>query len=192
MAHAFVKDTFYKEKLYQVTMTSWNGEENENERLQNNRLKELSKTVMPQPLITESLKNFGKTAEGSHYSYLSFICSNQELYSIGVRHHILYFVRHYARLHASTSSAPAHLPRLHASHASTSTLGQGLAASPCQLFCFCSTRSKFNQCRPATLRNSFSKTIYWHSTARAQPQCLCRELKSTSTCSMSTYLTTRS
>ncbi|EGR34220.1 leucine-rich repeats and guanylate kinase domain protein [Ichthyophthirius multifiliis] len=75
-----IKESFYQDKLYQLSVTSW-GEEEQKQRL-NRRLNELSKNNMTQETIKNSLKNLGKTSQGSSYAFLSFIAIQKDLYSI--------------------------------------------------------------------------------------------------------------
>ncbi|EAR96271.2 LRR and guanylate kinase domain protein (macronuclear) [Tetrahymena thermophila SB210] len=75
------KDSFYKERYYQLSLTSWG--EDEKKFMENRKLKELSRNVMTEEIIKSSLGTLGKTAQGSHYAFLSFNASNKDLYSIG-------------------------------------------------------------------------------------------------------------
>lgn len=80
MSH-IIKDSFYKDRYYQISMTSLSDQE-EIETARYKKLKELSKNPIDQNTIKESLQNFGKTASGSHYHYLSFTAIQKDLYSL--------------------------------------------------------------------------------------------------------------
>lgn len=72
MTH-LIKDTFYKEKLLQVSLSSLSFTQDPA------KSKESHKQAMSDETVKRALGTFGKTAEGPHYSFLSFIAPNQDL-----------------------------------------------------------------------------------------------------------------
>ena len=77
-----VKDSFYRSRYYELSVSEWSQGGKDN--IEKKKLKELSKQPIPQDVINESLKDFGKTAQGHHYHYLSFVCINRDLNGIAV------------------------------------------------------------------------------------------------------------
>lgn len=79
-----IKDTFYKEKLYQLSLTSFSQAETFVVK-ENSQAKQLAKQELPLDIIESGLGNFAKTAEGPNYAYLSFVCTQKALYTVNVR-----------------------------------------------------------------------------------------------------------
>lgn len=69
MTH-LIKDTFYKEKLLQVSLSSLSFTQDPA------KSKESHKQAMSDETVKRALGTFGKTAEGPHYSFLSFTAPN--------------------------------------------------------------------------------------------------------------------
>ncbi|CAK66253.1 unnamed protein product (macronuclear) [Paramecium tetraurelia] len=75
MTH-LIKDTFYKEKLYQVSLSSFSFAQE-----QAGKQKE-AKQPISEDVLKKALTTYGKTAEGQHYAYLSFMANNLDLTSL--------------------------------------------------------------------------------------------------------------
>ena len=65
-----IRESFYQSRLQDFTISNYSLKEDNEE---NKRLKEIAKNPIPQEIINNSLKDIGKTAEGFHYNFLSFV-----------------------------------------------------------------------------------------------------------------------
>jgi Leucine-rich repeat (LRR) protein len=83
MSTSILKDTFYREKLIHLSVTSGDIDDSKNE--EKKRLKELSRNALSLETIEEGLSNFGKTADGASYGFLAINMSGMSLYSIIVK-----------------------------------------------------------------------------------------------------------
>ncbi|KRW99030.1 hypothetical protein PPERSA_11631 [Pseudocohnilembus persalinus] len=76
-----LKESHYNERQFNYSLSTWADGENQDDY---KKLKELSKNPLTKDVIQQALQDFGKSAFGPSYTYLSFKASEKDLYGLVV------------------------------------------------------------------------------------------------------------